>query len=531
MCPHESTEPFSQTNHPGKASDTDCTQYTLGPIPEEIGKSRDSASRARRRTDRNSYYDGATARRRKKRLLLAPIHLGMALSLSTLCLYYFGAWDFPYRDNWTLATFLLIYNLSLYLGFRLGTSVDVYYTPRHSPLATSQFVRKIRRTVMFITVVTLIPRFMIDTGLYDSEIATLLYRVEMGMNDAYLSYNLNREIASVSGIWAYINYVCVATGFISWLYTGLAIMTWTTLRPLAKAFTWTYWGILLLQSIAQGTNYGVFDLGIQIMVFYAIKKATLRGAREHSKLSAEHLSGRVPRATLRFHRTAPSRTSIGRATLAVLSVVTLLVVAFNNTMSSRVGTGYRSLLSYGGLSVEIDRTSFFWNIWPESIQPLIATLTAYISHGYVGLAMALDVPFTSTYGVGHSWFLIYNFEEATGLDVLQRTYLMGIEYQHGYDHKILWHTAYLWFANDVSLYGVPIVLFTLMFIYGFAWKDYLTNGNLFAVGMMSTFGLFFFFLSANNQVFSSYNSLFAFWVLLFVWLATRRKFDWSSALK
>lgn len=453
-----------------------------------------------------------------KKRLYAPIRIGIIFSLFTYYLFVFGVWDFPFRDSLNLFIFVLLCNLFMYLGFIVGTKKNVKYNPKINNILTKRLFHKLFNFIFITTAITFIPRFIIDTGFYTFDFSTLLLKIQLGLKDSATVYSMNKTTPSATGIWIYINYICVATGFISWIYTGLAVVTWHKMNFIARFFSIIYWIVLVIQNLAQGTNFGIFDLGIQMLYFYLIKKSII--SVTNNKIKDFNNSDKTS-----IRKKAKLKK---RYIIIIISILLVLINYFKSVMSSRVGEYYFRLVPYGNDFVRIRTNSLLWRVCPEQYQSLIATLNSYVSHGYMGLAMAFGISFTSTFGFGDSWFKLLNFFEYTGIDLFPRTYLMKIYEAYGYHYGGYWHTVYLWFANDVSLFGVPIVLFILMYIFGFAWKDFLINNNALALMLMSTFAVFFTFISANNQVFSSPNMLFAFWIILIVWLFNRRKYDWSD---
>lgn len=435
----------------------------------------------------------------KTNKLNIPINIAILFSLSTFVLFKFGVWNFPMRNDVHLTLYVLIVNLFMYLGFRLGTSTKQKTLNAKYDRKTQLVIRNFVNFVVIITVITAIPRFIVQTGLYDLNFSFLIDRVMYGLTDASMAYSLNRDKISIYGFWSYINIFLVLTGFISYFFIPIAIIFWNKLRRSVKYFFIIYLFLQIIINLSRGTNFGVFELFTQIIVFFVIRKFYIVAKTEKTK---------IKKRKIWFY-------------FSILFIV--LFAYFSNTMETRVGDYYTRLLPMFGDYVSIRPESLIWKILPESLKSSFATLNAYISHGYVGLGLAFEIPFESTFGLGNSWFTIMNFEEMMGVNILQNTYHYKIYETFNYNYEGYWHTVFLWFANDVSLILVPFLLFILMYFYGSAWKDFVINRNIFALLFMTTFVLFFTFISANNQVFSSPNSLFAFWFTLVFWKSNRQK--------
>ena len=98
----------------------------------------------------------------------------------------------------------------------------------------------------------------------------------------------------------------------------------------------------------------------------------------------------------------------------------------------------------------------------------------------------------------------------------------------GYNYYGNWHTAYLWFANDVSIFGVPVVFLVLFTLFGRCWKEFVCNKNLISFLMFMIFVKLVTYISANNQVFMNSDTLFAFWVLIAALGLISSNYSWGE---
>ncbi|WP_408098761.1 hypothetical protein ACJVC5_07545 [Peredibacter sp. HCB2-198] len=154
-----------------------------------------------------------------------------------------------------------------------------------------------------------------------------------------------------------------------------------------------------------------------------------------------------------------------------------------------------------------------------AFEDLYEKLSVYLVNGYVGMSISLDKDFQSAFGVGHSTFLQRVFDQHLGLDISSRTYQQRISTE--WDKDIFWHSAYSYFANDVSFYGVILV----MFIFGFYLASISINAFLYkdfiASLLMPLFGIFILYLPANNQIFSFIETMIPFWLLSIIYIGMR----------
>lgn len=141
-------------------------------------------------------------------------------------------------------------------------------------------------------------------------------------------------------------------------------------------------------------------------------------------------------------------------------------------------------------------------------------LTVYLAQGYKGMSISLDYPFDSTFGVGHSVFLQRVFEDYLGFNVREHTYQRKIT--DLWDENVYWHSAYSYFANDVSFSGVIFVMFLLGYSFSLVIYRIVKYNDIISKLLLPLFAIMFLYLSANNQIFSFLEYMIPFWVLIFI---------------
>ena len=448
----------------------------------------------------------------KNKSYIFPVKYGVIFSIFTFIVYLFGVWEYPSTNRFALIVMVIIYNLSIFYGFILGTrllktksSVSVSQSRLKDP---NVLLKKLYMYSFWACVIMVIPRFIIFNSLYDGiTIPGLIESIKaslLDVNSAYIESHFNSQ--SATGIWKILNYCIVLSSFLMWSYTPLTILLWKKISKTQRVVAIVYWIIYLMQYILSATNVGVISLIFILFVSFTLKRETHSGFR---------------RIVLRARST--------RAKILTYGILTIVVIftVLNYTMTSRVGVNYETKL-LGGMSIPINTSSLFWILTPDSFHPIIATLNHYIAQGYYALERSIDVDTGFTYFAGYSRFLMDNIFQYTGINIFEKSLIMNLYYDTGYHYYINWHTAYMWFANDVTLYGVPFVLFALFTFFGAAWKTFVESGNPFGflVGVVSTY--FMLFISANNSVFSNYETYIAFIFLVIVFFSTRYKYDWKK---
>ena len=210
-----------------------------------------------------------------------------------------------------------------------------------------------------------------------------------------------------------------------------------------------------------------------------------------------------------------------RSRLATVALVTCLfvgsvaVLAYN--LYSRSGNVERTveLVEFGRSSLILDHPTLA--IIPKSLQPTYINVLWYFGGGYYHASFALDLDFKPTLFVGSNPSLI-GLAAIFGIDVWNDTYMHRLQVARGIDELGVWHSAYAWYANDVSFAGVPFVLFGMAYLFGFSWGRSL-QGDFLSKIVFVILGNILLFLFANNTYLAAV--FYAFMFLMPFWLFTR----------
>ena len=136
----------------------------------------------------------------------------------------------------------------------------------------------------------------------------------------------------------------------------------------------------------------------------------------------------------------------------------------------------------------------------------------------MGLAFNSTKEFTSTYFFGNNPATI-NIARTFGVELWERTFMYKLLMEEGVDDYAKWHSAYLWYANDVSLYGVPFFLLVLSFIFGHSYKEvFYSNDFISKLISVIIFNMLFYLFSNNTYLYHHFYSLT---ILLLIWFFTR----------
>jgi hypothetical protein len=193
------------------------------------------------------------------------------------------------------------------------------------------------------------------------------------------------------------------------------------------------------------------------------------------------------------------------------------VALFSYNLYSRSGNVERTveLTEFGRSALVVDHPVLA--AIPESLQPTYLNVLWYLCGGYYHASFALDLDFKPTLFLGSNPALI-GLAAIFGIDVWNDTYMHRLQVERGIDELGVWHSAYTWYANDVSFAGVPFLLFGLAYLFGFSWGRS-AQGDFLSKVVFVILGNMLLFLFANNTYLST--MFYSFMFLLPFWLFTR----------
>jgi hypothetical protein len=174
-----------------------------------------------------------------------------------------------------------------------------------------------------------------------------------------------------------------------------------------------------------------------------------------------------------------------------------------------------------------------WIAWlPERQRFGLTYFIMSTCSGYYGLELALEKPFESALGVGHSPAALTVYEAITGdPDPHLRTYTYRNN-EDQWSEENYWSTLPTWIANDVGFPGAVLVLAGL----GWLWGRWCREA---AAGMSDPAAVLFVlattmmvYFPANNQVLASYDGYFEFaaWTAIWLWHRARQKLSANLAV-
>jgi len=254
--------------------------------------------------------------------------------------------------------------------------------------------------------------------------------------------------------------------------------------------------IPLMSAVSVGTNKPIFDLLFYYLSIFLVSFL---------------LIPRGKRASYVMKRKA--------IVAIILSLAVFSPFYFQYTMSQRAWTNPNKYVSSQS---QINMRKYFKRMCENEERNVksgclfISVTSNYLTQGYYGMSLAIEKPFDSTYGIGHSTFLLEAFKKYLGLDLKARTYERKASREWSENQ---WFSMYTQWANDFSFWGVGIVMLGLGFLSAAVWVSAVDYNNFAARCMVPLFVIMFLFIPANNQIFNMLETLATFMILMTCWVA------------
>lgn len=197
----------------------------------------------------------------------------------------------------------------------------------------------------------------------------------------------------------------------------------------------------------------------------------------------------------------------------------LFLAAFSYKKLERLG-GNIDFCFVDGL-ICANYSGFILSSLPNFVAFGFSMVDFYLTNGYYGLSLALQQPFDSTFGIGHSAAFLGLYEKISGSsDLFESSFIAKIS-SIGWDHRYYWATIFTWLASDVGFIGSLIVVGLMARWFRQSWSDAIYSNNDLAAIVFVFLCIAFVYLPANHQLAQTFDSYFSFIIAFIVWKLTR----------
>ena len=459
-----------------------------------------------------------------KGVLLLPVRLLMLYLLFSIIAFIYGPFAWNVSHPIRFYGFLASYFFALWLGFRLGIAKRFQYEKVWTEEDDRLLIRLIGPLIAVNVVFYVIYMFR-DYGLSSFDFPAFFRILKSGLMNPGYGYHQHYErlltVPTSERLGGYyFSLVFIIWSCIHFPTVILSVFYFSRLKIYAKILVVFYFVMVFFHFLSIGTNIRVLHL---ILLFLVPQVLKYLGAVLHDQMTKKKLL---------------------KLLIMVCLCVLVMGLYFSWMMISRDGLdteNYRDGLDTENYQDGLDTENYQDGLDTENselptinvggvglkdgqrVTSLIDTLwiyaSGYLTQGYYGMSLALQEPWIPMYGVGNSMYLT-GFITSHITDIKQYSYQERIE-KYGWDSDINWHTMFTWLANDVSFYGVAIVMLLIGFLAGAMYKDSIIGDNPFAKVGMYFFLLMALFIPCNNQLGQSVDTLVSFVFILLCWFVSK----------
>jgi hypothetical protein len=172
---------------------------------------------------------------------------------------------------------------------------------------------------------------------------------------------------------------------------------------------------------------------------------------------------------------------------------------------------------YGMMS--LDKDGLIFSIFGNSIGFTLSLFVLYLSQGYYGLSLAMQIPFEWTYGVGNSFALMSYADQYFGVyGIEDKTYPFRMAAEFDWPAKMYWHTFFPWAASDLTFVGAAGLMYLAGRVYARSMIDGLVYESPLGISVFYFMTTFILFLPANNQLMQTREMMLGFLAIFVSWL-------------
>lgn len=413
--------------------------------------------------------------------------------LFTLLLFFFGPISWTNTNDGLIAFLVLAYLFAFSLGYKKGAYSSLKDS-KHKMTREDNVIKWIKVLVVLSIIYSILYIFRYGKSFSISEIINNTFLNLMNPAQKYAETHSGALEGNQLFGGGFLSLIVTFSGPITIPAIMLPIVYFEKLELRYKILSIFGMVLQFAGKTVVGTNAALFDLGIFVIAAFFIRIETKR--KPKNKI-----------------RKGNMKTII----LIILLLVGLLAFFTNNI-------GQRTNTTFAFPTIRPNRymaDSAILKFVPQFLHPTLAFLTVYLCEGYYGMSLALQLEWIPTFGAGFSSFIRNNLEELFNINLIQYSY-QGRAEVFGWGANRNWHTAYTWFANDVSFIGVIFIMYIIGWLVIRTFRDSVENKNPFAIVLFGILIMQILFLSSNNKIFADSVTFITFWLFLIMWKFTKK---------
>lgn len=426
-------------------------------------------------------------------ILYRPLKYFILYILITLSISIWGPRVYVEYNTFIVSIYMISFLVLFSIGYFWGMSVKTYPT---------QIIKngiEPKKTVPYLKVCIIIALFIILFNfivmLISGKISLSLSTIGQNYNNYYLDHNSGEKSSTIQSI------LFMLMGFPKFVTMVLGIYNFKDLSKSYRCSVITVFILsILTNTISIGNQKSLGDIVIYIMIICIIKMLDL------SPIKRKKIITRV-------------------IWLGTLFSVCLSIIQYQRLVSD--GTTIFNINERFTWRSSYNFEHIFFRIFGYKFGfGLAQFITGYLSGGYYGLSLCLQLPFVWTYGVGSSYSFMVYLDRFFGISsILDCTYLMRMERLTGWHGLVAWNTIFPWLASDLTFVGAIFIFIPIAYVYAVCWKEIVRYRNPVSILMFSMLTMGLIFIPANNQLLHGVDSFITTIVMSILWITSHKKYN------
>ena len=401
--------------------------------------------------------------------------------IATVFLYLWGPIHYV-KYNTALVLFLIaLYQLALWAGYRYGFRSKRHLIRREECASARSFDAADRRLVNRLATAGIFFDILMLYRMANTwNPSAILQKVINGLTSPasqYAEYYADHAAGNLGGGALFSLFITLGTPFaIAAIILG--IYYFREMQASGRVLFILCAVIHLATQFITGANEGIFDFAIYVAVTLFMRNVNLSLSEKKDIL-----------------KTGSKKIVV--LLLGVVAAVLALSFFTSNIMGRTKGNFAFATLGENSYDPDAGINKYI----PESLFITFAYLSVYLCEGYYGFSLTTRLNWVPTFGTGFSTFVRNNIGDLLGVDLFQYTYQVRIEQIAEWGSLRNFHTAYTFWANDLSHVGVPVAMFLMGMVLGKYYVKCACTCSKTAIVMMPLMITMMFYLPANNKIF------------------------------
>lgn len=416
----------------------------------------------------------------QRNALKLPMKICMMVMVATIVLFLWGPIPWVKQVDIAVVTgiaLFILYAFAFMLGYyyRLPRSGERQYVIVDN--VNKQMMSMMRYT-LFINLILTVANAFIYGGV--SSLSQLFNAVIKGLTSPSTVY-YGKDVSSRSGN-IIVLFTC-AYSPILYLTQVYAMLVFKKLNKKQKVCYVVTLVIEIMRWLAVGTNKGLFDIVLLIVYVFCVTQMKYKS------------KGRLKKAK--------DRRKQKKMMLFVIIGIILFFLFFSYALSSRVKGEYHQAYF----------ETFPYKWLPDGMKFFLEKFDSYLTQGYANTIKILrNCQFKWTYGAGNSRFLMDTIKRIFKISLEENTYPYQLA-KFGVDPLAEWHSAYSWFASDITYVGIIPFMFMVGYFMSSLASEVLLKDDPISLTLLYFVFISIVNISCTNYVLAYRNGFVAFWLL------------------